>query len=89
MTEAQMKDKIARLTADNIELHKEIVGLSYQLNTLYEELERVIIKKADTVKDVFERIIEKTEAVQASGYDGLGVEDLKQLAMKEYGVVTW
>ena len=43
-------------------------------------------KDSDVVKDVFERIIEETKAVQASGYDGLGVEDLKQLAKEVYGV---
>ena len=35
--------------------------------------------------DIFERLIERTEAVNASDYDGLGVEDLKLMA-KEYGV---
>ena len=78
--------EIVRLTAVNIELHRQIVGLSYQINELDEELERVIIKKAEVTKDVFERIIEKTRAVQASGYDGLGIEDLKQLAKEVYGV---
>lgn len=43
-------------------------------------------KQNKVVKDVFERIIEKTKAAQASGYDGLGVEDLKQLAKEVYGV---
>lgn len=43
-------------------------------------------KQSEVVKDVFERIIEKTRAAQTSGYDGLGVEDLKQLAREEYGV---
>lgn len=46
-------------------------------------------KQSEVVKDVFERIIEETKAVQASGYDGLGVEDIKRLAREEYGVVTW
>ena len=46
-------------------------------------------KQSEVVKDVFERIVEKAKAAQASGYDGLGVEDLKQLAREEYGVVTW
>ena len=35
--------------------------------------------------DIFERLIEQTKAVNASDYDGMGVEDLKQMA-KEYGV---
>lgn len=36
-------------------------------------------------QDIFERLIEQTKAVNASDYDGMGVEDLKQMA-KEYGV---
>ena len=36
-------------------------------------------------QDIVERLIERTKDVNASGYDGLGVEDLKQMA-KEYGV---
>ena len=35
--------------------------------------------------DIFERLIEQTKAVNASDYDGLGVENLKLMA-KEYGV---
>lgn len=36
-------------------------------------------------RDIFERLIERTKAVNASGYDGLGCNDLMQMA-KEYGV---
>lgn len=42
--------------------------------------------RSELLKDVFECIIEKTEAVQEAGCDGLSVEDLKNIAKLWYGV---
>lgn len=42
-------------------------------------------KRDEVIKDVFEGLIEKTKAVQRAGYDGLGVEDLKNIAKLWYG----
>lgn len=53
-----------------------------------QEQERLAEKEAYgklVARDIFERLIEETKAVNASGYDGLGVEDLKLMA-KEYGI---
>ena len=53
-----------------------------------QEKERLAEKEAygkRVAHDIFERLIEQTKAVNASDYDGLGVEDLKLMA-KEYGV---
>ena len=40
----------------------------------------------EVIKVVFEGLIEGTEAVEKVGYDGLGVEDLKNIAELWYGV---
>lgn len=37
------------------------------------------------VKDIFYRLIEKASAAQESGYDGIGVEDLRD-SVREYGI---
>lgn len=42
-------------------------------------------KRDEVIKDVFEGLIEETKAVQRAGYDGLGVEDLKNIAKLWYG----
>ena len=39
----------------------------------------------EIIKDVFEGLIAETKAVQEAGYDGLGVEDLKNVAKLWYG----
>lgn len=38
------------------------------------------------IKGVFELLIERAESVIAAGWDGLGVQDLKDLAYNEYGI---
>lgn len=42
-------------------------------------------KRDEVIKDVFEGLIEETKAVQRAGDDGLGVEDLKNIAKLWYG----
>lgn len=39
-----------------------------------------------TIRGVFELLIERAQSVIASGYEGLGVQDLKDLAFNEYGI---
>lgn len=46
----------------------------------YEKLEK------DIVRNVFELLIERAQSVIAAGYEGLGVQDLKDLAFNEYGI---
>lgn len=43
-------------------------------------------KLDEVIKDVFEGLIVETKAVQEVDYDGLGVEDLKNIAELWYGV---
>lgn len=38
------------------------------------------------IRGVFELLIERAQSVIASGYEGLGVQDLKDLAFNEYGI---
>lgn len=38
------------------------------------------------IRNVFELLIERAQSVIAAGYDGLGVQDLKDLAFNEYGI---
>lgn len=38
------------------------------------------------IKSVFELLIERAESVIAAGWDGLGVQDLKDIAYNEYGI---
>lgn len=38
------------------------------------------------IRNVFELLIERVQSVIAAGYDGLGVQDLKDLAFNEYGI---
>lgn len=39
-----------------------------------------------TIRGVFELLIERAQSVIAAGYEGLGVQDLKDLAFNEYGI---
>lgn len=44
------------------------------------------LEERKIIKGVFELLIERTESVVKAGYDGLGVQDLKELAYSEYGI---
>lgn len=43
-------------------------------------------KLDEVIKDVFEGLIVETKAVQEAGYDGMGIENLKNVAKLWYGV---
>lgn len=42
--------------------------------------------RGQAIRKIFELLIERAESVIAAGYDGLGVQDLKDLAFNEYGI---
>lgn len=42
--------------------------------------------RGQAIRKIFELLIERTQSVIAAGYEGLGVQDLKDLAFNEYGI---
>ena len=42
--------------------------------------------RGQAIRKIFKLLIERAQSVIAAGYDGLGVQDLKDLAYNEYGI---
>ena len=42
--------------------------------------------RGQAIRKIFKLLIERAQSVIAAGYDGLGVQDLKDLAFNEYGI---
>lgn len=58
----------------------------YIIHEKHPERYKLSAIRGQTVRKIFELLIERAESVIASGYDGLGVQDLKDLAYNEYGI---
>ena len=73
---------------------KKVQELSKRMEEEFQRRNALLLALLKSDKDyekkiifsVFTLLIERAESVIASGYDGLGVQDLKDLAFNEYGI---
>lgn len=83
--EAAMKEIMRTVIRTNGEQERKLDEIiSSDGKKTFESVSKELEKKI--VRSVFVLLIERAQSVIAAGYEGLGVQDLKDLAFNEYGI---